>query len=213
MFSMISILEALLIVTALSIDAFVSGFAYGANKIKIPLSSVTVINIICSGILALSLLLGGLLHSCLPPQLTTSICFLLLLCLGVTKIFDSAIKTLIRRHRTFQKNIHFSAFHLGFILNIYANPEDADRDHSRVLSPLEATYLAIALSLDGLAVGFSAGITNTSPVLVIAFSLILTCVAIGLGCWLGNKFTQKLQFDFTWLSGVLLIFLAIMKLP
>lgn len=39
-------LEALLLVTALSVDAFVASFAYGANKIRIPLSSVAVINLI-----------------------------------------------------------------------------------------------------------------------------------------------------------------------
>jgi putative sporulation protein YtaF len=213
MFTMTSVLEALLIVTALSIDAFVSGFAYGANQIKIPIPSILVMNLICSGTLALSLLFGTLLSNWLPPALTLAICILLLLGLGITKIFDSTIKALIRKHQSFQKKIQFSAFHMGFILNVYANPEKADRDHSRVLSPSEAAFLALALSLDGLAVGFGAGIVHTSVLLVVTLSLITDTLAIAISCLLGNRFAQKLQLDLTWLSGALLILLAITKLP
>lgn len=50
-------LQAFLLVTALSIDAFAASFAYGSKKIKIPASSIIVINLICSAILALALLL------------------------------------------------------------------------------------------------------------------------------------------------------------
>lgn len=213
MFSMPSILEALVIVTALSIDAFVSSFSYGAGKIKIPLSSLLVINLICSGTLALSLLFGGALSLWLPHAATAALSFLLLLTLGIIKIFDSALKSLIRRHSSFEKKIQFSLFHFGFILDIYANPEEADRDHSRILSPSEAAFLALALSLDGLAVGFGAGLSQTGPLLVIAFSLLADTLAIALGSHLGNRFSQKLRVDLSWLSGALLILLAIIKLP
>ncbi len=212
MISVLAITEALLIVTALSMDAFVSGFAYGANKIKIPFSSVTVINLICSAVLAVSLFFGGMVGPYLSGYLTTAICFVLLLGLGLSKIFDSAVKSFIRRRNAFKKKIHFSAFHLGFVLNIYADPQEADQDHSKTLSPREAAYLALALSLDGLAVGFGAGMTNTSPLLVVGFSLLSDMIGVMLGCWLGNRIVRQLRLDLTWLSGVLLIVLAVMKL-
>ena len=101
---------------------------------------------------------------------------------------------------------------MRFILNIYANPEKADSDHSRILSPSEAAYLVVALSLDNLAVGFGAGITDTSPILVVAFSLISDMLGVMLGCWLGNRITRKLKLDLAWLSGALLILLAFLKL-
>jgi len=210
--TILSVAEALLIVTALSTDAFVSGFAYGANRIKIPFTSVTVINVICSAILAASLFFGSLLGPFLPPYLTAAICFVLLLGLGLSKLFDSAVKAFIQKHTEFRRKIRFSAFNLRFILNIYANPEEADRDHSRILSPSEAAYLAVALSLDGLAVGFGAGITDTNPILVVAFSLISDMLGVMLGCWLGNRITRKLNLNLTWLSGALLILLAFLKL-
>ena len=41
-------LEALLLVVALSLDAFVASFAYGAQRIRIPYSSAAIISVICT---------------------------------------------------------------------------------------------------------------------------------------------------------------------
>lgn len=213
MFSVPFLLEALLLVTALSLDAFASSFAYGAAKIKIPVSSLVVINLICSGTLALALLFGGLLQGVLPSGLGSGLCFLLLLGLGTLKIFDSAIKALIRKHGRFQKKIRFSLLHLGFILKIYANPETADRDHSRILTAGEAAALALALSLDGMAVGFGAGLAQSTSLLVVLLSLMSDTLALTLGCWLGHRCQSLLRRDLSWVSGALLILLAILKLP
>ena len=43
-----AVLEALLLVVALSMDAFVASFAYGAQRIKIPFSSAAIISVICT---------------------------------------------------------------------------------------------------------------------------------------------------------------------
>lgn len=207
------VIESLLIVTALSIDAFLSGFSYGTNQIRIPFLSVFVISMICSLILAISLLFGAILKPWLPIELTAALCFLLLFGLGVTKIFDSTVKAFIRRHAAFEKKIHFSVSHFGFILNIYADPEVADRDHSRVLSTSEASCLALALSLDSLAVGFSAGLSQANPILLITFSLLFNILAITLGFLIGNHLSKNSQLDLSWLGGAILILIAILKLP
>lgn len=88
---------------------------------------------------------------------------------GLIKLFDSSIKSFIRKHKGIRKQLKFSMFSLNFNLNIYADPEDADTDSSRDLSPREAVSLAIALSLDGLAVGFGAGLANFNIIEVIVF--------------------------------------------
>ena len=49
----LSSLDAILLVTALSMDAFVASFAYGTSKIKIPFKSAIVINVVCSSILGI----------------------------------------------------------------------------------------------------------------------------------------------------------------
>lgn len=211
-FSLLSTLEALIIVTALSADAFVASFAYGTNKIKIPFLSVMTINLICSGILGVSLYAGSLLRPYMDEGVTVIICFIILLVLGLVKIFDSAVKSFIRKHNAISKELKFSVLNLNFILNVYANPEDADRDSSRILSPMEAASLAVALSLDGLAVGFGAALGNANAMEVFIYSLFSDILAVILGCYIGNKIVKKFNLDLTWLSGTLLVIIAFWKL-
>jgi len=204
--------EALLIVLVLSTDSFVASFAYGSNKIKIPFSSVMTINLICSCILGVSLLVGTILRGYIQEDVTRILCFTILMCLGLIKIFDSTIKRFIRTRNDVSKELKFSMLNLNFILNIYANPQEADRDSSRILSPFEAASLALALSLDGLAVGFGAVMGDANPIQVFVFSLFSDLIAVPLGCYLGNKVARKTQLDLTWLGGTLLIAIAFMKL-
>ena len=210
--SVTSVIQATILVIALSMDAFVASFAYGTNKIKIPFNSVMVINLICSGLLAIALFLGEVISSFIPPYLTSTICFTILFALGVVKLFDSSIKALIKKNSCLNKKIQFSMFSLCFILDIYANPEVADKDSSRVLSPAESASLAIALSLDGIAVGFGAGLATFNYIEVILLSLILGIIAVKAGCFIGNKIAERLALNLSWLSGVLLIVLAFMKI-
>lgn len=205
-------LEALLLVVALSLDAFVASFAYGAQRIRIPYSSVAIISVICTAMLAVSLLAGSLLRPFLPQSLTKGLCFAILFLLGLVKLCDSTIKTLIRRHKRMHRQVSFSLFSLKFILDVYADPEKADRDGSRELSPAEAASLAVALSLDGLAVGFGAALMRVNFLLVMLFSLVVGMLAVRLGSKVGNRAAQKLPFDLSWLSGALLIVLAFLKL-
>lgn len=87
-----TIIEALLLVTALSIDTFISSLAYGTNKIKIPFSSAMIINIICSVFLAVSILLGEFFEPYVSENLIQLISFFLLFSLGIIKLFNKKIK-------------------------------------------------------------------------------------------------------------------------
>lgn len=207
-----TILESILLVVALSTDAFVASFAYGTNKIKIPFHSVVVISTICSLLLAISLFIGTIVRSFITPHITEMICFLVLFFLGIVKLCDSTIKAMIQKRKHLSKELSFSFFHLSFILHVYANPEEADSDASKILSPAEAASLAVALSLDGLAVGFGAALADINSLQIILFSLIFNIAAVMGGCYVGNKIAEKLPLDLSWLSGVLLMALAVLKL-
>ena len=207
-----AILEPLVLVTALSVDAFVASFAYGTNQIKIPFRSVAVISGICSAILGVSLFLGSLVRPFMPEHLAGVLCFSILFLLGIAKLCDSAIKSLIRRSQGIHKKISFSAMHLRFILDVYANPENADSDCSKSLSAAEAAPLAIALSLDGLAVGFGAALSEAAPLRAVLFSLVANVIAVCAGSLTGNKVVEKIPLDLSWVSGLLLIVLAFLKL-
>lgn len=193
----------------LSIDAFAASFAYGSSKIRIPFKSIIIITVIGSIILGISLYFGVLLQAFIPEGAASALSFVILFTLGLIKIFDSVIKNYIRKHNNSAKKMEFSLFNLKFILNVYANPERADIDKSRIISSKEAVTLAVALALDAFALGFGAGLTDINTLQVITFSLVLDVVAIVLGCYLGNKLAEKSSINLAWLGGVILILLAI----
>ncbi|MCL2082353.1 MAG: sporulation membrane protein YtaF [Oscillospiraceae bacterium] len=205
-------LEAAVIAASLSIDTFAAAFAYGCKKIKIPLPSVCVINLICTCVAGVSLLFGSLLAQYIPGWFATGISFAVLLLIGMAKLFDSMTKAIIRKHAQFDKEFELSLFNFKFIMRLYADPEAADVDVSESISPKEAAALAFSLSLDGLAVGFSAALIGISPLAVIIFSLAMGFIALLLGIWTGNKAADKLPFNISWIAGAVLIGLAVMKL-
>ncbi len=206
-----SILESFIFVIAISIDALIASLAYGCNKIKIPLQAMLEITLICTGILGASLLFGSLLKALIPVFLLKLISFLILFALGITRLIDDLIKRFIEHH-TVNKEIKFSLLNLNFILNIYANPIDADYDHSKTISAREAFSIAISLSIDSLAAGVGAAFGNINIAAILFFSLILSMLSIKLGEFAGNKISDKIPFRLSWLSGILLIFLAVCRL-
>lgn len=210
--ALLVIAEAALLASALSLDAFTAGFAYGSKKIKIPFLSVTIINIICSSILGVSLTLGSFVSPHLPRWLTLSISFSILFIIGLTKLLDSITKSIIRKHSSFKKEISLSLLNFKFILNLYADPEKADMDDSKSISPAEAAMLALSLSLDGIAIGLGAGMARVNILAVFLWSLVTDALFVMLGSFLGNKAAQKLPFNISWISGLVLMGLALSKL-
>ena len=208
--------EALLLAAALSTAVFVACFAYGAGRIRIPLRSTLVITGLCTGLLAVSLFLGSLLQPWLPAEAAAGISFAVLSILGAVRLFDSFLKAQIRRRAARRAPLgrewRFSLFSFHVILNIYADPPAADRDASKTLSPGEAASLSLAMSLDGLAVGFGAGLGGGPHLLTLLFSLLLGAAAVLGGSALGNKAASKYRRDLSWTSGLLLLILAFLRL-
>jgi putative sporulation protein YtaF len=138
--------------------------------------------------------------------------FAILFLIGLTKLFDSITKSIIRKHKNLKKEINLSVFNFKLLLRIYADPEAADADISHSISPREAAVLAFSVSLDGIAVGFSAACLGVNLWAIVIFSLISGFSALMLGSWLGNKIACKLNFNISWIAGVVLIALAVEKL-
>jgi putative Mn2+ efflux pump MntP len=179
------IIEMLILVTALSIDAFVASMAYGMQKIRIPAFSVLIIAFISSTALALSMLAGHLICRLLPVHFTAYLSFTVLLILGIIKLLNRSCSR---------------------------EADKANKNNDNLLSPAEALYLGIALSLDGLAAGIGAGV---SPVWIFAYigcSFFISIIAIVAGSLLGSILLSQSNKNLCWIGGVLLIFLAFMKL-
>lgn len=205
-------METILLVLTLSIDAFVASLAYGTNRIKIPIKSIVFIDIMCAIFLALSMLLAISFKKILPINVTSTISFILLIILGIYYLFESIIKKYLNKKSSKKKQVKLKLFNLWLIIDIYIDETKADLDNSKTISLNEALYLAIALSIDSIAIGFGTGIGNINYFTVVILSLIWDIIAIWSGLFLGEKFTEKINVDLSWLSGILLILLAFLKL-
>ena len=98
------------------------------------------------------------------------------------------------------------------LLCIYADPKQADADCSNSISVKEAISLAVALSLDGMAVGFGAALGSVHSGALLLASLAAGTGAVLLGERLGNRLAARIKCNISWLSGLVLIGLAFFKL-
>lgn len=208
----ISFPQLFMLVTALSLDAFAASFIYGADNVKIPAASVATITALSTGVLFFFLFLGKWFGSLISPNTASVLCFLVLFILGIAKLFDSTLKSLIKKSKIGSRNLCFSISSLNFILTVYADPATANGEDISVLSPAEALSLGIALSLDSAAAGFGAGMMVTNLPILLLLSLFLNTAAVLLGSVLGRALIKKVNLDLSWLSGLLLLVLAFFKL-
>lgn len=206
------ILQLIMLVTALCLDSFAASFVYGAERVRIPAASVAVLSGLSTAVLILSLLLGSGVGHAIPQRLTDLFCFLILFLIGFVKLFDGALKSLIRRFPLPEKRLKFSVSQLHFILTVYADPAAANEEDISVLSPSEAFFLGLSLSLDSAAAGFGAGMTAFSLPLTVFLSLSLNTASILLGSGLGKRLAGRSSLDLSWLCGLLIIALAFFKL-
>ncbi len=204
--------QLIMLVTALCLDSFAASFVYGAERVRIPAASVAVLSGLSTAVLILSLLLGSGVGHIVPQRLTDLFCFLILFLIGFVKLFDGALKSLIRRFPLPEKRLKFSVSQLHFILTVYADPAAANEEDISVLSPSEAFFLGLSLSLDSAAAGFGAGMTAFSLPLITLLSLGLNTASVLLGSCLGKRLASQSSLDLSWLCGLLLIALAFFKL-
>ena len=197
---------------SLSMDAFAAAFAYGCKKITIPPLSAIIITLICTATAGLSFLLGSAFAAFIPVWVAVGLSFTILFVIGLTKLLDSITKSIVRKFTQISKEIHLSLFNFKLILQVYADPEAADVDVSKCISPQEAMVLAVSLSLDGFAVGFGAALMGFNGWIFVIFSLLTNGAAILFGGTLGNKVAQNLRFNMSWLAGAVLIGLAFIQL-
>lgn len=203
--------QTLLLVTALSLDAFFVCLGYGIGGIRVTKRAALVVALCCSAVLAAGMLLGNLLGPWVSGTVTKWICVPLLALLGCEKIGSSTLKALIRRHSR-QGQVTFHLFDFRCILHIYADPEKADADHSRVLTAGEALSLGVALSLDGAAAGIGAGLAGIPWLAAFLTSMAMTVAFVLGGAALGRRMSRKKRGDPEWISGMILLLLAALKL-
>ncbi|SHI15364.1 sporulation membrane protein YtaF [Sporanaerobacter acetigenes] len=205
-------LESLFIVVAICIDSLAIGIAYGMKKIKIPIKSLFMINIICTGILAIAMFLGDVAKKFLPGQLPTIISFLILLFIGIYFLVEGLINFFANKSKESKKKFEIKFSNVKIIIDVVVDCTKADMNQSGDIDLKEAFYLGMALSLDALGIGFGSALGNINYIQVLVLSFIFNMAIILIGLFLGEKIVSKSKMEFSWISGLILIFLALCKL-
>ena len=201
-----------MLVAALSVDLMVAGIAYGSNRIAISPFCAGIINIISTACLGAALCLGTLIDKLIPEKMTVIICFVSLFVIGLWRITAFVIKRYIKRGNRIKKHYMFSMLNLDFVIYVSGNPVAADQDNSSQLSPGEAVILAFAMSLDGIVAGIGAAFLKINIPITLFSAFIVGMVTLYAGYAAGRLIAKKLDVDLSWLSGVLFVVLAFMKL-
>ena len=205
-------IESLLLIISICLDAFFASIAYGTNKIKIPFISSFIISPIGALILGASLFFGSFIKKLLPGNLAIILSFLILFIIGIYRLFEGIFKTFIQKKRNLDKPLTFKLFDMRFVLQVYADETIADYDKSKILSPKEAFYLSIALSFDSLAVGFGSSLGGVNFIQTIILCFILGLICISIGHLIGKKIVEKTDTNLSCISGIILLILAALKL-
>lgn len=203
-------LQALLLVFALCIDAFATSITYGIGKIKIPIISSLIISFVGASFLGIALFLSSIIQHLISTQVCIGISVVLLLFLGIVNLFQNSIKAYLRKCKG-QKNVQFSFLNINFVLDVYLDETKADADNSNVLSSKEALMLAIALSVDSLATGFSAGLGEVNGFGILFFCFVFGFLCVNCGCQIGQRISMCTSINLSWISGIVLIILALIK--
>ena len=201
-----SCLGTLLLILALSADLLTASMVYGAGHIGISLGLTILISGLGSAILGTALFIGQFLGDYFPGNLLAVGSGVILIALGTYKTVDFRIRRWRKEYVKPQKNLMLSLGGLRIILNIYGDPLSADEDDSRTLLVGEAILLTIAMSLDGFAAGVGYSMNDVSVGAVITAFFLASLISIRLGHFLGCRVVK--EKDYSWIGGVLLIFLG-----
>ena len=202
----------ILFLTAVSIDSLTAGLTYGTQRVQIKLPAYLILICVPAAFIAAANRVGFYIFLFLPKTILPILSCALLTLIGFSKLSESLIRLLARRHPSLTRNWGCKIKQIHIIFTVYLSPEDANREDVQVLSPKEALLLSLALSLDSVLVGM-AYTTGPIPLAVLfllaaLFNLLLFSVGYGFG----HLISSALHVDLSWLSGLFLLLLALLAL-
>lgn len=192
------------IALANNIDNISVRIAYSIRGIKISIFKNIWISIITFFISSLAAFSGSIITDFFSTTVSQIISMLMLVFIGLWIIVEPYFNT---------KKVEINSINIkndNIIRNILRNPEKADKDNSKDIDFKEATFLGIALSINNIGGGMSAGMIGLSSPLVGFFSAIISFLSL----WAGNYLTSflnrwNLNKKATVLAGLLLIIIGV----
>jgi putative sporulation protein YtaF len=198
----------ILIALSNNVDNITARIAYSIKgiRISIPVNIyISIITFIISGGAAYS---GTTITGILSKNVTSIIAMLLLIAIGLWMIIEPFIK---REKNDSHHNIHESGEKkTAGILQVMSNPEKADMDKSMNIDFKEATVLGIALSINNIGGGLSAGMIGINALMMGFLSAVINFIALWAGNYIAEFFMKwNLHRKAAFAAGIILIAIGI----
>ena len=132
--------------------------------------------------------------------------------LGISKIIESLIRRLAAKHPSLTRNWGCKIKQINIIFTIYLSPEYANVEDLQILSAKEALLLSLALSLDSILVGMAFTTDAVSWVFLFLLAVLFNLLFFLIGYLAGHVLCHLFHVDLSWLSGLLLLLLALQAL-
>ncbi len=191
-----------------NVDNITARIAYSIKGIQISLPIniyISVITFIISGLAAYS---GTTVSNFLSQKTTSIIAMILLSAIGLWMIFEPYIKG--SKHNTGDNPVGPAQAKPVGIIEIMIEPEKADMDGSLHIDFKEATFLGIALSINNIGGGLSAGMIGINAVTMGFLSAVVNFIALWAGNYIAEFFMRyNLHRKAGFLGGIVMIAIGI----
>lgn len=202
----------LLFLTAVSVDSLTAGLTYGTQRVHIKLSSYAILICVPAAFIAASNRIGSCIGLLFSPSLLPILSFILLTFIGLSKLSESLIRLLARRHPSLQRNWGCKIKQIHIVFTVYLSPEDANGGDLQILSPKEALLLSLALSLDSVLAGMAFAAVPMSFAVLFGLAAVFNLLLFSAGYGFGHLLSTVVHIDLSWLSGLFLLLLAVQAL-
>lgn len=189
-----------LLITAVSVDGFVSAVCISSAGIKIPLRSSAIISLIGTLFLGAAVCFSDMGSRFISEEICSVVSTALMAGLGVFNLLHGILQKQSSRGENVPEAV-----------KLYFDGTRADKDCSKVISCREAVFLAAALSADSLISGAGAGLKGVAliPLLICGFAAGM--LAVCGGAYIGRHVVFTGRLNLQWIGGVLLLILAFVK--
>lgn len=204
-----SSISLILIATAVSIDGFWGGFAFGLRKIRIKLLSLIIISFMSVICTMITMLIGYNLKHFIPLEVAKYIGSGLLILLGLFTLKESHKK----EGKILDDNTKLISFKLKDLVKVLHNPLLSDIDKQNDIKPMEGTILGLAVAMDASIAGFTVSLMGISPYTTPFLFGLTHFILIGIGNVIArhNQVNQIGQ-RFYLLPGLILMILGVLRL-
>jgi putative sporulation protein YtaF len=200
------IIYTLFIALANNIDNISVRIAYSIRGIKIPMSKNLYISFITFIFASLAALSGQVVSQTINSRISSYLSMILLVGIGIWIIVEP-YRNKKNKEQEVMVNEDVS------IQDIMKNPEKADVNNSKDIDFKEATLLGVALSMDTLGGGLSAGMIGVNPIFVGFFSALVSFIALWLGNYVAKIFSKwNIGEKAPIIAGILLILIGIKQI-